>query len=76
MRVSSMRAVLWGAAFWAFVAVCLSQAMAQDERLKAAEEDSEHRIFIGHPDGSGMKPLVDLGEYRFQGAAVWSADGA
>jgi Tol biopolymer transport system component len=70
-----MRLIVWGAAIWAFVAVCLSQAVAQDEGGKGAEEDSEQRVFIGQPDGSGMKPLVDLGEYRFQGGPVWSADG-
>lgn len=75
MRVSSMRWVAWHAKNWAFVALCLSQAVAQDEERKGADEDSDHRVFIGNADGSGMKPLVDLGEYRFQGAPVWSSDG-
>jgi hypothetical protein len=30
-------------------------------------EDSYPRIFIGKPDGSEMKPLVDLDEYKSQG---------
>lgn len=53
---------------------CLAYVAAQEEPAKT-EGDAEHRIFIGQADGSGMKPLVDLGEYRFQGAPVWSADG-
>lgn len=33
------------------------------------------RIYIAEPDGSGMKPLVDLPEYRRQGSPTWSQDG-
>src|SRR5436190_9190435 len=57
------------------VAIVVFGRITAQEPAPPANEDSEHRIFIGQPDGSGMKPLVDLGEYRFQGAPVWSADG-
>jgi Tol biopolymer transport system component len=57
------------------VAVAVFAQLVAQEPAPPADEDSEHRIFIGKPDGSGMKPLVDLGEYRFQGAPVWSPDG-
>lgn len=44
----------------------------------ATEEDEEDYIwinFVGNADGSGMKPLVDLPEFRTQGSPDWSADG-
>src|SRR5690348_11438023 len=50
-------------------------AVDAQDKAKQADDDADHRIFIGQADGSGMKPLVELGEYRFQGAPVWSADG-
>jgi Tol biopolymer transport system component len=55
--------------------ICVAAAGGQEKKAKQANDDGEARIFIGQPDGSEMKPLVDLGEYRFQSAPVWSADG-
>jgi Tol biopolymer transport system component len=37
--------------------------------------DQKNRIFIAQPDGSGMKPLVDLPDYTTQGSPTWSQDG-
>jgi TolB protein len=35
----------------------------------------DHRIYVANPDGSGMKPLVELPEYKRQGTPTWSSDG-
>jgi TolB protein len=40
-----------------------------------APDDYVQRIMIANPDGSGMKPLVDLPEYKRQGSPTWSKDG-
>jgi TolB protein len=37
--------------------------------------DIYSRVFIGEADGSRMRPLVDLGDYKVQGAPTWSSDG-
>ncbi|MCI0358782.1 MAG: DPP IV N-terminal domain-containing protein [Planctomycetaceae bacterium] len=49
-------------------------------RLGAVEppptpEDSYPRIYIGKPDGSEMKQLVELEEHKAQGSPTWSQDG-
>jgi Tol biopolymer transport system component len=38
-------------------------------------DDTLARIYLANPDGSGMKPLVDLPEYKKQGSPCWSHDG-
>lgn len=55
---------------------CAAAVSAQEKKAKQASDDGEPLLFIGEPDGSGMKPLVDLGEYRTQGAPCWSRDGS
>jgi TolB protein len=40
-----------------------------------AAADDAARIYLANPDGSGMKPLVDLPELKKQGSPSWSADG-
>src|SRR5205823_744684 len=37
--------------------------------------DLNPRVFICEPDGSNMKPLLDLPEYTVQGTPSWSSDG-
>jgi len=50
--------------------------VAQQEPAKSpAEADSEERIFIGQPDGSGMKLLTEIADYRPQRSPTWSSDG-
>lgn len=72
MLRATMKLTLLGSVFM----ICVVSVDAQDKKANQADnDDAEPRIFIGQSDGSGMKPLVDLGEYRFQGAPVWSADG-
>ena len=59
--------------------VGLAPGFVATSRLGAEDpptpEDSYPRIFIGKPDGSEMKPLVDLDEYKSQGSPTWSQDG-
>src|SRR5947209_2639561 len=38
--------------------------------------DLNPRIFMGEPDGSNMKPLLNLPEYDVQGMPSWSSDGS
>jgi Tol biopolymer transport system component len=64
-----------GQAVVCLLVVCVAAVGAQEKKAKQANDDAEPLIFIGEPDGSGMKPLVDLGEYRTQGAPCWSQDG-
>src|SRR5207245_5753803 len=56
------------------IAVWLAQIIAQ-EPAPPANEELESRIFICQPDGSGMKPLVAMTDYRMQGSPTWSQDG-
>jgi len=37
--------------------------------------DLNPRVFMCEPDGSNMKPLLDLPEYTVQGTPSWSSDG-
>jgi TolB protein len=37
--------------------------------------DLNPRVFVGDPDGSNMKLLLDLPEYDIQGMPSWSSDG-
>ncbi len=41
----------------------------------ADKGDYGSRIYLANADGSGMKPLLDLPEYREQGSPAWSHDG-
>jgi TolB protein len=41
----------------------------------ADQDDYVFRVFLAKPDGSDMKPLVNLPEYKSQGSAKWSQDG-
>jgi Tol biopolymer transport system component len=74
MQVPGIREVGWNAALWAFVGICLSPLLGQDD-AKDAKGDSDQLIYIGQADGSGMQQLVDLKDYGIQGGPVWSADG-
>jgi Tol biopolymer transport system component len=57
-------------------ACCAMYLVAQQGVAKEpAEADSEERIFIGQPDGSGMKLLTELADYRPQRSQSWSSDG-
>lgn len=38
-------------------------------------QDSGQQIFIGKPDGSEMKPLLELPEFTMQSSPAWSQDG-
>src|SRR4029078_4811858 len=55
--------------------VCVACLVAQNDAPKQAKEDFENRIFIGQPDGSAMKLLVQMRDYRPQGSPTWSSDG-
>jgi len=57
----------------AIVAVLV--ALAAQEPVPPADVDTTNRIFVGQPDGSGMKLLVDLPDYTAQGSPCWSQDG-
>jgi TolB protein len=57
------------------VAITVLARLVAQEPAPPANEDSENRIFIGQPDGSGMKPLVSMTDYRVQGSPTWSQDG-
>src|SRR5262245_17600312 len=49
---------------------------AENEAAKSSPDiDLNPRVFIGEPDGSNMKPLLDLPEYDVQGMPSWSSDG-
>ena len=72
--------------FWAFrsaalVTLCaltiamLAAVVAQEPAAQPASDEFENRIFVGQPDGSGMKPLLEKTEYRTQGSPCWSQDG-
>src|SRR4051794_30611483 len=58
------------------VIVCGACLLAQQEPVQdAAQADSEERIFVGRPDGSGMKLLSEIEDYRPQRSPTWSSDG-
>jgi len=38
-------------------------------------EDADNRIYVCKPDGSEMKPLLDIADYKVQGSPTWSQDG-
>src|SRR6266850_923362 len=65
----------------ALAAIMVGMAIALSFRLGAqppaapVNEDSDNRIFICQPDGSGMKPLLDMPDYKMQGSPTWSQDG-
>ena len=50
-------------------------ALRGQEAAPAANAVTENRIYIGQPDGSGMKPLLELPDYTMQGSPTWSQDG-
>jgi TolB protein len=57
-------------------ACCAMYLVVQQAPAKApAEADSEERIFIGQPDGSRMKLLTEMADYRPQRSPTWSSDG-
>jgi len=49
--------------------------IAAQEPAPPAQDELENRIFVCQPDGSGMKPLVEMTDYRMQGSPTWSRDG-
>jgi Tol biopolymer transport system component len=57
------------------IVACVACFVAQQEPAKQPAEDFENRIFIGQPDGSAMKLLVQMRDYRPQGSPTWSSDG-
>jgi Tol biopolymer transport system component len=63
----------------AFAAVVIVGALVAAPRVWSDDppdkDEYEHRIYIANPDGSGMKPLCRLPEYKSQGSPAWSQDG-
>src|SRR5690349_7623954 len=49
--------------------------IAAQEPAPPANDELDTRIFLCQPDGSGMKPLVEMSDYRMQGSPTWSQDG-
>lgn len=48
---------------------------ANEAAESSPDIDLNPRVFIGEPDGSNMKPLLNLPEYDIQGMPNWSSDG-
>jgi len=57
------------------MAIAMLARLAAQEPAAPATDEFENRIFIGQPEGSGMKPLLEKTEYRTQGSPAWSQDG-
>lgn len=45
------------------------------QQAVANSEEFDNRIFVCKPDGSQMKPLLDIADYKMQGSPTWSQDG-
>jgi TolB protein len=56
-------------------ALLLATMLPAGGQAPAGGEDYLERIFLAEPDGFGMKPLVDLPEFKRQGSPTWSHDG-
>jgi TolB protein len=67
-RIRAMTVVL-------FVVMLRASPFLDAAEAPVAKDDYVQRIYLANPDGSGMKPLVDLPEYKRQGSPRWSADG-
>jgi Tol biopolymer transport system component len=67
-RIPALTATLLAALL--FTAPRLSTADAP-----ADKDDYVARIYLANPDASGIKPLVDVTEYKAQGSPAWSQDG-
>jgi TolB protein len=59
----------------AVVVMAVLAVLAAQEPRPPADVDATNRIFVGQPDGSGMKLVVDLPDYTAQGSPCWSQDG-
>src|SRR5688500_16682397 len=61
------------------VLACLASgapALGQEKAaVQAAGPEHDNVIYLCKPDGSDMKPFVDLPDYRSQGSPAWSQDG-
>jgi Tol biopolymer transport system component len=57
------------------VALALLVQLIAQEPAPPANQELETRIFVCQPDGSGMKLLVEMTDYRMQGSPAWSQDG-
>jgi TolB protein len=59
----------------ACLTIC-SLAFGQEKAAPAAATpEQDNVIYVCKPDGSDMKPFVDLPDYRAQGSPTWSQDG-
>lgn len=67
-RISAVTATL-------IVAIVCAVPLLNAEPAPADRDDYIERVYLAKPDGSGMKPLVDLPEYKRQGSPTWSKDG-
>ena len=59
----------------AMIAIALSAASPLRSDDAPDKDDYDHRIFVARADGSGMKPLCRLPEFKSQGSPTWSPDG-
>lgn len=52
-------------------------SLAQETQDDVADEPEDHAslVFVADPDGSKMRLLSFMPEYRFQGSSEWSRDG-
>jgi len=60
---------------WLMLAAVLFAATVRLSAQPPPSEDQDNRIFVCRPDGSEMKPLLDIADYKMQGSPTWSQDG-
>src|SRR5436305_11027688 len=55
--------------------ILLAATLSVAADAPADRDDYLERIYLANADGSGMKPLTDLPEFKRQGSPCWSHDG-